>query len=109
MNNSIFYDDNKRVYVLLFEGNQIEMRLCEFLALSNRLKQFSFDALLNDLSDDVDQNRFFFHKNKIELNLNLVQLIRLHAIISSSVFEMKLKDMLYACNVELACEEEVYA
>lgn len=98
---SLYFDVNKRCYVLVFKNNTISLRLCEFVALHKKLMSLDMVSLLNDFSDDADNHLFIFEKNVISLHLNLIEVTRLHAIFCEAMYMMRLQDLLYTLSIQL--------
>jgi hypothetical protein len=110
---SLYFDAKKRCYVLNFQLNTIEMRLCEFIALNKKLNSYNLELLIDDLSSVADHHLFTFEKNNIAIELTLLELIKLRNLFSETMFLMRLEDMLYHLSIELpttaTVEEQVFA
>ncbi|HTF82904.1 MAG TPA: hypothetical protein VL947_14320 [Cytophagales bacterium] len=102
----LYFDTSARSYVLIFKDKKIYLRLCEFIALHQRLSKLDLEMLLNDLSTSADNHKFVFHKNSITLFLNLIEVIRLRNLFCEAMFMMRLQDLLYNLSIQLPITEE---
>lgn len=102
----LYFDKLSRSYVLIFKSKTINLRLCEFIALHQKLSKLDLVSLVNDLSHTADNHNFVFEKRNISLHLNLIEVIILRKIISEAMFNMRLEDMLYQISITLPVEKQ---
>lgn len=102
----LYFDKSSRCYVLIFKDQHISLRLCEFIALHQKLSKLDLVSLVNDLSYAADNHHFIFEKRNIALRLNLIEVIILRKIISEAMFNMRFEDMLYQLAISLPTESQ---